>query len=44
MDPDPELEVVLLSNRIHPTRQNTAIQAFRPLIHNIIYEEFVGGK
>jgi len=42
IDPESELTVVLLSNRVHPTRQNTSIQQFRPLIHNIIYETIVG--
>jgi CubicO group peptidase (beta-lactamase class C family) len=41
VDPDRELEVVLLSNRVHPTRRNEAIKQFRPLIHDVIYEEFV---
>jgi CubicO group peptidase (beta-lactamase class C family) len=42
IDPESELAVVLLSNRVHPTRQNTSIQRFRPLIHNVIYETIVG--
>ena len=42
IDPDFELEVVLLSNRVHPTRQNRAIQAFRPTLHDVIYEHVVG--
>jgi CubicO group peptidase (beta-lactamase class C family) len=42
IDPVRELEVVLLSNRVHPTRRNTAIQRFRPLIHDAIYEDIVG--
>lgn len=41
VDPQCELEVVLLSNRVHPTRKNEAIRQFRPLIHDLIYEEFV---
>lgn len=41
VDPTKELEVVLLSNRVHPTRRNEAIKQFRPLIHDVIYEEFV---
>lgn len=39
VDPVPELEVILLSNRVHPTRQNNAIREFRPKIHELIYEE-----
>jgi CubicO group peptidase (beta-lactamase class C family) len=42
VDPIQELEVVLLSNRVHPTRRNEAIKQFRPLIHDTIYEELVG--
>ncbi|HKW86274.1 MAG TPA: serine hydrolase domain-containing protein [Nitrospiraceae bacterium] len=41
VDPVRELEVVLLSNRVHPTRQNNGIQKFRPLIHDLIYEELL---
>jgi len=41
VDPAKELEVVLLSNRVHPTRRNEAIKQFRPLIHDLIYEELV---
>lgn len=42
IDPIPELEVILLSNRVHPTRDNDKIKYFRPLIHDLVYEEFVG--
>jgi CubicO group peptidase (beta-lactamase class C family) len=42
VDPDRELEVILLSNRVHPTRKNQAIQQFRPKIHDVIYEELIG--
>ena len=42
VDPMQELEVVLLSNRVHPTRENNKIREFRPVIHDLIYEEFVG--
>ncbi|MBD0315384.1 MAG: serine hydrolase [Nitrospiraceae bacterium] len=42
IDPVAELEVVLLSNRVHPTRTNDAIRGFRPAIHDLIYEEVVG--
>jgi len=44
IDPIKELEVVLLSNRVHPTRRNEAIKQFRPLIHDIIYDELVAGS
>ncbi|MDQ6735545.1 MAG: serine hydrolase [Nitrospirota bacterium] len=42
IDPCVELEVVLLSNRVHPNRQDTRIQQFRPLIHDMVYETIVG--
>jgi len=41
IDPEQELEVVLLSNRVHPTRKNEAIRNFRPMIHDLVYREFV---
>ncbi len=33
IDPDRELVVVLLTNRVHPTRSNDAIKRFRPALH-----------
>ncbi len=42
VDPVRELEVVVLSNRVHPTRTNESIRGFRPAIHELIYTEFVG--
>jgi CubicO group peptidase (beta-lactamase class C family) len=44
IDPTVELEVVLLSNRVHPTRRNESIKQFRPLIHDVIYEEMVASS
>ena len=41
IDPLCELEVVLLSNRVHPTRRNTAIQNLRPLLHDAVYEQVI---
>lgn len=43
VDPIRELEVVLLSNRVYPTRKNEAIKYFRPAIHDLICEEVEGG-
>ncbi len=37
VDPDRELTVILLTNRVHPTRENQGIAAFRPAIHDAIY-------
>jgi serine-type D-Ala-D-Ala carboxypeptidase len=42
IDPACRLEVVLLSNRVHPTRQNDLIRQFRPRMHDVIYREVVG--
>ena len=36
MDLDRSVIVVLLTNRVHPTRENTGIRAFRPLLHDRI--------
>jgi serine-type D-Ala-D-Ala carboxypeptidase len=44
IDPVKELEVVLLSNRVHPTRRNERIRAFRPLIHDLVCRELVGAE
>jgi CubicO group peptidase (beta-lactamase class C family) len=44
IDPMCELEVVLLSNRVYPTRKNEKIRDFRPLIHDLVYREYVAGR
>ena len=36
IDPVREMVIVLLTNRVHPTRDNTRIIAFRPIIHSAI--------
>lgn len=36
IDPARELYVVLLSNRVHPTRANDRIRAFRPVFHDAV--------
>jgi len=41
VDAERELEVVLLSNRVHPTRRNDKIRDFRPRIHDLIVEELI---
>ncbi|MBN1946354.1 MAG: beta-lactamase family protein [Bradymonadales bacterium] len=33
-----EVTVVLLTNRVHPTRENLAIRAFRPRLHDLVFE------
>ncbi len=39
MDLERDVQVVLLTNRVHPSRENRLIQGFRPRIHNCIMEE-----
>lgn len=41
IDPKRELEVVLLTNRVHLSRNNDAIRAFRPMIHDLVFQECV---
>lgn len=43
IDPEKDIIVVLLSNRIHPSRNNTKIKEFRPFFHNSIMEKIGDG-
>ncbi len=36
VDPDKSLFVILLTNRVHPTRVNRKIIAFRPILHDAV--------
>jgi CubicO group peptidase (beta-lactamase class C family) len=36
IDPERNLIVVLLTNRVHPTRQNNGIRQFRPALHDTV--------
>ena len=38
IDRERDLYVVLLTNRVHPTRTNTALAALRPLVHDAVVE------
>ncbi|MFQ5777947.1 MAG: serine hydrolase, partial [Terriglobia bacterium] len=38
IDPEKELFVILLTNRIHPTRTNNKIRALRPRLHDAVIE------
>lgn len=38
IDPEQDMIVVLLSNRVHPSRKNEQIKQFRPLLHNRVRE------
>jgi CubicO group peptidase (beta-lactamase class C family) len=35
-----DYHIILLSNRVHPTRENEQIREFRPYIHDLIVERF----
>ena len=41
IDPEVSLIVVLLTNRIHPSRSNQQLKKFRPGLHDLIYQELV---
>jgi hypothetical protein len=32
------VHVILLSNRVHPRRDNDKIRAFRPVLHNAVVQ------
>ncbi len=38
VDPEKELFVILLTNRVHPTRENDKIQQVRPAVHDAVVE------
>jgi CubicO group peptidase (beta-lactamase class C family) len=38
IDPDRQLFVVLLTNRVHPTRENRKIQQVRPALHDAVMQ------
>ena len=40
IDPEREMYVVLLTNRVHPTRDNERIKEVRPAVHDAVVEEF----
>jgi len=39
IDPEKNVYVVLLTNRVHPTRENDAIKQVRPAVHNAVMGE-----
>lgn len=41
IDPKTSLIVILLTNRVHPSRSNEGIKAFRRQIHDVIYKALV---
>ena len=38
IDPEKSLFVILLTNRVHPSRENETIQAIRPAVHDAVVE------
>ncbi|GBE53766.1 penicillin-binding protein 4* [bacterium BMS3Bbin14] len=38
IDPERDLVMILLTNRVHPTRKNEQIRIFRPLFHDTVVE------
>ncbi len=42
LDPERELVGVLLSNRVHPTRENVAISAARPAAYDALFSAMLG--
>ena len=38
IDPEREIDVVLLTNRVHPSVDNNTIREFRPLLHDAVME------
>ena len=38
IDPEQEIVVVLLTNRVHPDRNNEGIKSFRPVLHDAVME------
>jgi CubicO group peptidase (beta-lactamase class C family) len=39
IDPENDIYVALLTNRVHPTRDNDAIRSIRPAVHDAIMGE-----
>lgn len=44
IDLDRSIIVILLTNRVHPTRDNEAIKAFRPVLHDAVMQFLLGSK
>ncbi len=42
IDPEKEVIIVLLSNRVHPTRENILIRRFRPRFHDVLLQTLGG--
>lgn len=44
IDPDKDLFIILLTNRVHPTRANTRIYLLRPRVADLVVEALVGDR
>jgi CubicO group peptidase (beta-lactamase class C family) len=44
LDPQNRILIILLTNRVHPTRTNDEIRQFRPLLHDIVMKELLYGN
>jgi CubicO group peptidase (beta-lactamase class C family) len=42
MDLDRSIIVILLTNRVHPSRENDAIKDFRPKLHDLVMKNLLG--
>ena len=42
IDPDVELVIILLTNRVHPTRENDAIRRVRPAVADLVVKAVAG--
>jgi|WetSurMetagenome_2_1015567.scaffolds.fasta_scaffold09019_6 serine-type D-Ala-D-Ala carboxypeptidase len=42
-DLEREILIILLTNRVHPTRDNERLKSFRPLLHNLVMETYLAG-
>jgi CubicO group peptidase (beta-lactamase class C family) len=43
IDPARDLYIVLLTNRVHPTRENDKLKTLRPLVHDAVIREVADG-
>ncbi len=44
LDLEKKILVILLTNRVHPSRENDQIRQFRPVLHDIIMESLTGNN
>ncbi len=44
LDLEKRILIILLTNRVHPTRQNDEIRQFRPVLHDLVMKELLHGN